>query len=204
MHARRAAALFRSAICPTVGRVAARRRQEWKRKTSLLRILCGLLQPTGGEVRWQGEGIHSLAEDYRGRLLYLGHLNAVKEDLTVSENLRSACGIAGIAARPAELLAALDIVGLAGFAHSPARHLSQGQKRRVALARLALGSAAPLWILDEPFATLDARGVETVGRLIEEQLGRGHLVVLTTHQETSVSAKASVRIELGEIERAPC
>ncbi len=124
-------------------------------KTSLLRIACGLLEPTRGEVRWAGENIRRLQEEFWRRLVYVGHANAIKDDLTAAENLRVACTLAGVRAQPARIGEALDRLGLAGCENLPARVLSQGQRRRVALARLALSEAVPLWILDEPFAALD-------------------------------------------------
>jgi heme exporter protein A len=126
-------------------------------KTSLLRIMCALLEPTAGEVRWKGGNIRRLREDYWKDLVYLGHLNGVKDDLTVRENLRIAVGLGGRRATEGDLARALDAVGLAGFEDSMARFLSQGQRRRVALARLYVSAAVPLWILDEPFTALDTR-----------------------------------------------
>jgi heme exporter protein A len=152
-------------------------------KTSLLRILCGLLTPTHGEVRWGGENIRRLREDYWQRLAYVGHLNGVKEDLTALENVQFAAALAGRAAGGDGVRAALEAVGLSGFEQAQARFLSQGQRRRIALARLFLAHEATLWILDEPFTALDVRGVAALSTLIGEQLARGGIVVLTTHQD---------------------
>jgi heme exporter protein A len=158
-------------------------------KTSLLRILCGLLSPTQGEVRWRGEDIRRLREDYWQLLAYVGHLNGVKDDLTSLENVRFAAALAG---RPADedlVRRALTAVGLAGFENSQARFLSQGQRRRIGLARLFLAREAKLWILDEPFTALDVRGVAALSTLIGEQLERGGIVVLTTHQEVPLPGR---------------
>ncbi|MFO1363944.1 MAG: cytochrome c biogenesis heme-transporting ATPase CcmA [Burkholderiales bacterium] len=171
-------------------------------KTSLLRMLCGLLQPTQGEVRWREKPIRLLKEEYWAALAYVGHLNGVKDDLTAAENLRASAGIAGLDADEGTVRGALDAVGLAGFEDSLARFLSQGQKRRIALARLHLSGAVPLWILDEPFTALDARGVAELSALVARQLAGGGIVVLTTHQEVPVAAVRAATVELGR-EREP-
>lgn len=168
-------------------------------KTSLLRILCGLLEPTAGEVRWQGAAIRSLREEYWKDLAYVGHLNGVKDDLTVRENLRVTVRIGGRFVQDGELDHALDAVGLAGFETSLARHLSQGQRRRVALARLYVSRSVPLWILDEPFTALDVRGVANLSALIAAHLEGGGTVVLTTHQEVPVAAERRQRVDLGTV-----
>jgi heme exporter protein A len=173
-------------------------------KTSLLRILCGLLQPTRGEIRWRGAPIRELREEYWGALAYVGHLNGVKDDLSARENLRTSAGIAGRDAGEDGLRAALDAVGLAGFEDSLARFLSQGQKRRVALARLFLSGAVPLWILDEPFTALDAHGVAALSALVARHLAGGGTVVFTTHQEVPVAAARAATIRLGGGDAASC
>jgi heme exporter protein A len=166
-------------------------------KTSLLRIACALLEPTRGEVRWAGENIRRLQEEFWRQLVYIGHANAIKDDLTPAENLRVACTLAGMRVQPARIGEALRELGLGGCENLPTRVLSQGQRRRVALARLALSEAMPLWILDEPFAALDAAAVERVQNLIAEHLARGAAVVLTTHLETRIAAATTLRIDLG-------
>jgi heme exporter protein A len=166
-------------------------------KTSLLRIACALLEPTRGEVRWAGENIRRLQEEFWRQIVYIGHASAIKDDLTSAENLRVACTLAGIRVQPARIGEALRELGLGGCENLPARVLSQGQRRRVALARLALSEAMPLWILDEPFAALDAAAVERVRNLIAEHLARGSSVVLTTHLETRITAATTRRIDLG-------
>jgi len=160
-------------------------------KTSLLRILCGLAHPAAGRVLWSGEDARGLGEEYTRRLLYLGHLSAIKDDLTPRENLRFALRLAGLEPPRAALDAALERLGLAGRGDVPARYLSQGQKRRAALARLALAQTQPLWILDEPLAALDVNAIDTVIALVSAQLDAGGIVVLTTHQDVAF-AQASV------------
>ncbi len=165
-------------------------------KTSLLRIVCGLLEPTRGEVRWAGENIRRLQEEFWRQLVYVGHANAIKDDLTAAENLYVACTLAGTRVEPARIGEALRRLGLAGCENLPARVLSQGQRRRVALARLALSEAMPLWILDEPFAALDAAAIGCVRRLITEHISRGGAAMLTTHLEAQIAAAATLRIDL--------
>lgn len=164
-------------------------------KTSLLRILCALMAPSAGTVRWQGEDIRRLREAYWEQLAYVGHLNGVKDDLTATENVHIAAAIAGWPADAATVRAALGSFGLAGFEDRPARTLSQGQRRRVALARLHCATAARLWILDEPFTALDTRGVAALSELIGAHLGRAGSVVLTTHQDVALPGHVE-RIEL--------
>lgn len=161
-------------------------------KTSLLRILCGLLTPNGGSVGWGGAPIRELGEEYSKNLVYLGHAPAVKDELTAAENLAIACRLTGT---PADgVKAALDRFGLTSNG-PPVKRLSQGQRRRAALARLALSATRRLWLLDEPFAALDAQGIEALRTLCTDQLGRGGCIVFTTHQDAGIGA-ARV-IELG-------
>jgi len=162
-------------------------------KTSLLKLLCGLSPPLEGTVNWQNAPVRG--EDFRRNLLYIGHQNAVKEDLSALENLRIATDFAGEPLSDAQALAALARMGLAGREHLPAKVLSQGQKRRVTLARL-LVSRAPLWVLDEPLTALDVRAVELIQLRLAEHLARQGMVVLTTHQPLQVPGVTPRRIEL--------
>jgi heme exporter protein A len=172
-------------------------------KTSLLRIMCGLLEPTEGEIRWKGANIRRLREEYWKDLVYIGHLNGVKDDLTVRENLGVSVRVAGRHADKARQAQALEAVGLAGFEDSMARFLSQGQRRRVALARLYVSEDVPLWILDEPFTALDVRGVANLSALIARHIESGGTVVLTTHQEVQVDAARRKRVDLGAAAAQP-
>ena len=174
-------------------------------KTSLLRILCGLLEPAAGEVRWQGRNIRKQREEYWKHLVYVGHLNGVKEDLTVYENLKVAHAVAGRNVDSATLRRALDAVGLAPFENALARRLSQGQRRRVALARLFATTTAPMWILDEPFIALDQRGVASLSARIASHIGNGNMVVLVTHQDVAIDVPHQQHIELaGSAAEAAC
>ncbi len=166
-------------------------------KTSLLRILCGLLEPTAGDVRWGGRSIRRQREEYWKDLVYIGHLNGVKDDLTAYENLRVAQAVAGRKTGEQVLRHALAEVGMAPFAQTMARFLSQGQRRRIALARLFATTNAPLWILDEPFTALDQRGVSALAQLIASHTGNGNMVVLVTHQDVAIEAQRQQHIELG-------
>ncbi|HUD24535.1 MAG TPA: cytochrome c biogenesis heme-transporting ATPase CcmA [Burkholderiaceae bacterium] len=151
-------------------------------KTSLLRILCGLLSPSSGEVRWHGRPIGRVRDEYGADLMYVGHLSGVKDDLTAAENLRVWAAMAALGAGAQDVAQALRVLAIERFAQWPAGQLSQGQKRRIGLARLALAGQARIWILDEPFNALDPRGVAILNQLIERHVNGGGAVVLTTHQ----------------------
>jgi heme exporter protein A len=166
-------------------------------KTSLLRILCGLALPAQGDVRWQGQSVRNLREEYHRRLIYIGHLPAVKDDLTAEENVEVSCALVGAPVEAGARRAALDRMGLGRYATLPARYLSQGQRRRVALARLAACTAATLWVLDEPFTALDTSAVGLVVQLIAEHLARGGIAVITSHQEVTIAAVATCIVDLG-------
>ena len=162
-------------------------------KTSLVRILCGLLPPTEGQVLWRRENVAGLHEEYSRQLVYLGHAPAVKDDLTAAENLSIACRLAGDAVTNFSVEEALDTFGLSGK-NVAVKRLSQGQRRRAALARLALSGKRPLWLLDEPFSALDAEGVELLKKMLQEQLDRGGCVVFTTHQDPGIAVARVVEL----------
>ncbi|MFN2515103.1 MAG: cytochrome c biogenesis heme-transporting ATPase CcmA [Pyrinomonadaceae bacterium] len=164
-------------------------------KTSLLCIVCGLMAPENGEVRWQSANIRSLGEEYSQRFTYVGHRNGVKEELSSLENLRVSSGLTGINLTREEARQALEQVGLAGRENLPARFLSEGQRRRSALARLLTGNT-PLWVLDEVLASLDSAAVRLVKSLIEEHLSKGGMAIVATHQELMLSAGSFQRLEL--------
>jgi heme exporter protein A len=153
-------------------------------KTSLLRILCGLLTPSAGEVRWNGAPIQSLKEEYARHVVYLGHAPAVKEELTGAENLRASCALAGLTPSVDQVREALTHYGVPG--DKPVRQLSQGQRRRAALARLSVSWQAPVWLLDEPFTALDAAAAELTRTLLGEHAQRGGSVVYSTHQDAGL------------------
>ena len=163
-------------------------------KTTLLRTLCGLIYPEEGRVLWNGENVRRDLSAFHAALAYLGHEPPLKSDLTPRENLRYWLGVR----RPVgegELLAALERVGARAFCERLVRTLSAGQRRRVALAALAL-LPVPVWLLDEPTTNLDAQGRELVGELIAEQLARGGLVVAAVHHGLPASVRNVTRLDL--------
>ncbi len=152
-------------------------------KTSLLRILCGLAMPEHGTVRWRNEDIRRTREDFHADLLYLGHAPALNDLLTPLENLRFAIHSGGEAADDARCIAALERIGLGAQIDLPAKVLSQGQRRRVGLARLFVSDRRPLWVLDEPFTALDVSAVADLAATLEAHCAAGGVVVMTTHQD---------------------
>ena len=152
-------------------------------KTSLLRLVTGLALPEAGEIRWRGESIRRAREAFHGDLLYLGHAAALNDLLSPLENLRFACAAAGDAVDEDDCVQALQRIGLADQLDLPARVLSQGQRRRVGLARLFLSNARPLWVLDEPFTALDVRAVADLAATLSQHCDAGGMVMLTTHQD---------------------
>jgi heme exporter protein A len=164
-------------------------------KTSLLRMICGLLEPFEGKIRWQGENIRSLGEEYFTALTYVGHRTGVKDELTALENLRVASGLNGIEISEPRALEILRQMGLTGRERLPARSLSEGQRRRAALARLTVCRTA-LWVLDEVLTSLDKAAITLVKSLLEDHLNNGGMAILATHQELDLSAGSFQRIEL--------
>jgi heme exporter protein A len=146
-------------------------------KTSLLRVIAHLLPAESGELRWKGQ---CAADEYKQDMLYLGHSNALKLDLTALENLRFSVGLQRTVSTE-QCHAALQTLAIAQCADLPARVLSAGQRRRVALARLLL-SAAPLWVLDEPITNLDVAGIALVESLLARHLDQGGMIVAAAHQ----------------------
>jgi heme exporter protein A len=154
-------------------------------KTTLLRTLCGFMRPEEGQIFWRGQNVRELGEEFNAEMIYLGHHNAIKDELNALENLQISAGLAGCAADEKTALAALRRMGLRRREHLPVKVLSQGQRRRVALSRLLIGNAH-LWILDEPLAALDVGAVELMQELIGEHLSKGGMAIFTTHQPLQV------------------
>ena len=163
-------------------------------KTTLLRTLGGLTLPAAGTVRWNGSPID---DSYRSEMLFLGHAPALKDEFTVLENLAFSARLSGREFPEDVLRRALAQLGIERLAQLPSGHLSQGQRRRTALARLALPATAPLWLLDEPFAALDDQAIGSVSALCGSHLATGGLLVLTSHQEVAIAAPAVRNINLG-------
>jgi heme exporter protein A len=164
-------------------------------KTSLLRMVCGLASIEAGDILWNGTPIHAQREVYRQDLCYLGHLNALQESMTVDENLAFSTALGGFAPDKAQTQAVLTRFGLRGRGRQLVRHLSQGQKRRVALSRLAL-SPARLWVLDEPYVAMDEAGIGLLADLIAKHLEAGGLAVLTSHQRVPIGNVPAQMLEL--------
>ncbi len=164
-------------------------------KTSLLRMVCGLAPADAGEVRWQGQPMQDVAKVFRSALFYLGHGLSLKEELSALENLLSDAAVAGRALTEAQAMQALARMGLRGREHLPLRVMSQGQKRRTALARL-LASQAPLWVLDEPFVALDTRAVDGLRGLLADHVAQGGMVLFTSHQPVSLVTTAGVTVDV--------
>ena len=157
-------------------------------KTSLLRIIAGLSSSEAGTISWHGADIQSAREDYIANLLYIGHAPAVKEDLTVAENLLTSLRMAGSFSTEEMINQALSEVGLSKRKSLPTRVLSQGQKKRLALARLSI-ERRPLWILDEPFNALDIEAIKWLEAQLEKHLSQGGMVILTSHQVPNINPK---------------
>ena len=155
-------------------------------KTSLLRLLIGLSKPESGDVLWNQQSISTEPKTYHRDLLFLGHRDALKEELTALENLRMYAAIDGVALSDENALLALRRFGLRGREHLPVHCLSAGQKRRVLMARLTTRQAR-IWILDEPFNALDSSAVSELEALITEHLTLGGIVILTSHQSVNLS-----------------
>ncbi|WP_341898602.1 cytochrome c biogenesis heme-transporting ATPase CcmA [Ferrovibrio terrae] len=167
-------------------------------KSSLLRLLAGFLPAADGRVLWDAVPISADADAHRARLLYLGHQDAVKPQLTATENLAFFARLQGVPALEAEQQAAqaLEAAGLARQRHLPARYLSAGQKHRVALARLLL-TPALLWLLDEPTNALDSNAVEWLGTILQTHRARGGLVILASHVAVPLPAARQLALPEG-------
>lgn len=164
-------------------------------KTSLLRILCGLLPPAEGKVTWNGANIRSLGEEYVTDVTYLGHRHGIKDELSAVENLQITNALNGIEVSKERAREALGQMGLGGRDSLPARLLSEGQRRRVALARLLVCNTK-LWLLDEVLTSLDRDAVSLVRSLIENHLDGGGIAIVATHQELELATGRTKRLEL--------
>ncbi len=168
-------------------------------KSSLLRILCGLAPPDEGNVFWQGCDIRDVRSEFARSLVYLGHAPAIKGDLSAVENLTAAMALAGARVSARAARRALQAAGLEAVADLPCRLLSQGQHKRVALARLHLAHEARLWVLDEPFSSLDAAATGELAATLEQHLVRGGMLVYTTHQDVVPKAWRSRELDLDSL-----
>ena len=165
-------------------------------KTSLLRLLSGLMRPTSGEIRLDGKPLAEQGSELARMLLWIGHAAGIKDLLTAEENLAWLCALHQPASREA-IWQALAAVGLRGFEDVACHTLSAGQQRRVALARLYLDSP-PLWILDEPFTALDKQGVAQLEAHLAAHCEQGGMVVLTTHHTLAHTPSGYRELDLGQ------
>ena len=163
-------------------------------KTSLLRMLCGIRMPDEGQITWNDRDIFKLSTDYLSSIAYVGHKDGVKLDLTARENLAFVKNL-GNPEHKISLSSALDAVFLSGYDDVPARKMSAGQQRRLALARL-LVTRSQLWILDEPFTSLDKQGIELIENLIRNHLSNGGMLVMSSHHVVTLEKQSIVRINL--------
>jgi heme exporter protein A len=168
-------------------------------KTTLLRALALLTPHQAGTISWQGRDVAEAPEVWRGQLAWLGHVDGLKGDLTLAENLMAAERLRGAGTPSTSRLdAALAAFDLAALATRPARTLSAGQRRRAALARVVL-SAAPLWLLDEPTNALDGLAQAALRTVLQRHLGAGGIVVAATHAPLGIAGART--LELGALER---
>jgi len=156
-------------------------------KTTLLRVVSGLLRPEKGGVAWQGRSIATTAAEYQSALAYASHEPALKSDLTALENLRFTVGLKR-RVTAAELRSSLERTGVGACADLPARVLSAGQRRRVAMARV-LAFRAELWLLDEPYTNLDGSGSSLLSALLAEHVGQGGVALVVAHHDLNVAVQ---------------
>ena len=178
------------------GQVMWLRGRNGRGKTSLLRLMAGLATPAAGSVQCNGVPLSKASPAWRDQLLFIGHASALKEDLTVAECLRFLALLQGRSCSPAQLTHALAQLGVAALTARPVRTLSQGQRRRVALARLALPQPPSVWLLDEPFDALDDDGVRRLNVLLAEHAARGGSTLLTSHQALTLDNPAPSQFDL--------
>ena len=169
------------------GSVTWLRGRNGRGKTSLLRLLAGLSTPMAGEIRIAGKTLRQGGADWRRKLVYIGHQNALKDDLAADEALRFLARLHGVDVTGPQVSQALQRLGVHNRQHAPVRTLSQGQRRRVALARLVLSQDSPLWLLDEPFDALDTDGIAALNDVIAAHAAAGGCVLLTSHQPLTLT-----------------
>jgi heme exporter protein A len=180
------------------GQVVWLRGRNGRGKTSLLRLLAGLSTPAQGAVLCDGQPLPKLAAQWRHRLLYIAHANALKDDLSVAEALRFLGTLHGATPSHEDIGAALTRLGVARLRDMPVRTLSQGQRRRATLARLALPHAPSVWLLDEPFDALDDEGVQALHGLLAAQARRGGSVLFTSHQAVALRDPVPQMLDLDD------
>lgn len=178
------------------GEVVWLRGRNGRGKTTLLRTLAGLSAPAAGRVRWPAPPPAARLEQPWQPVLYLGHANALKEDLSAAETLEFYARLHGARPDAAAITAALTAVGVGALGARAVRTLSQGQRRRVALARLALDLPFAVWLLDEPFDALDSDGITRLCALIRRHADGGGAVLFTSHQAVPALQPAPAEFDL--------
>jgi len=173
-------------------------------KSSLLRMLAGLAEPAAGTVRWRGRDLHRQRDGHLRELLFIGHAPGLKDDLSASENLLFGAQLAGAPVDASAVAEALAAVGLDRVARLPVGRLSQGQRRRAALARLHLARQARLLLLDEPFAALDQASVAALVATLDRLLANGASLIYTTHQPQTLAATQLHAVDLDAHRPRPC
>ena len=165
-------------------------------KTSLLRLAVGLIQADAGSITWRGQPLQS-ADGFAKELVYIGHTQSLKDDLTVAESLEFLATLHARPSDPPAIAAALQQLSVYARRHQAVRSLSQGQRKRVALARLALESRPGIWVLDEPYDALDAEGMAVVDALVLKHIACGGCVMLTSHLARPFGAIPVHTLDLG-------
>ena len=169
------------------GEVVWLRGRNGRGKTTLLRLLAGLSALAAGQVEVEGRPLARAGSEGLRPMLYIAHANALKDDLTVAESLRFLGALHGRAPTAAEIESVLSLLGIARCKNAAVRTLSQGQRRRAALARLALPQAPSIWLLDEPFDSLDDEGIQALHGVLAAQARRGGSVLMTSHQAITLA-----------------
>jgi heme exporter protein A len=164
-------------------------------KTTLLRTLAGLTEPVEGAIHLNGTPVTELGDEYRSQLAYVGHLNGLQPELDIRENLQYQAAL-GSGASAKQVDDAIHRVALSSRAHLQTKLLSQGQKRRAALARLYLGKQ-PIWLLDEPVTALDVESVGIITRAMTDHLENDGILIYTSHQPLDLGGDRLLRLELG-------
>lgn len=162
-------------------------------KTTLLRVACGLLQPEEGAVHWCAQDVRKSRATFQSTLAYAAHEAGLKADLTALENLQFSVGLRRQVARQ-ELMECLEQADAADFADLPARVLSAGQKRRVAMARV-LACKVPLWLLDEPFSNLDDGAMRRTTQLLEDHVRLGGAALVVAHHGLALGSRRQLRLD---------
>ena len=161
-------------------------------KTSLLRMIAGLAPIAAGRLSWGGRALSEMGDEYHAQLVFVGHANALKAHLTPCENVQLGLAIQGLSGDAVAVRAALEEEGLAVATDVPAQWLSAGQQRRVALTRTRFAAGRKLWVLDEPFSSLDDAAVARLSSRLAGHVRSGGVVVYTTHQDVRIDAPTNL------------